>query len=575
MATRAVVTLEEIADANAARLQRLGIAADSLTVEASLIQMVSAVGDLATLSYRSPASLSLFEKEEVASVLGRLTVALSTVGHCLEVDVGSAALAYLEQSRPYPTAGSTPRDRSECQATHNSHPQQQQQQHPVVVLSPSSRDSFFTHLDALVGAPRATVEAARLLWVAPNDTGALEEMIPNGAETVVSFEQFPVYYSFVQARRPNSTPWLGVGGPHFDAHARAMAGPPITMQAPGYDPEAEAKLFSPTHFSQGLFSPRADAAPSELLRAKVRPPSALKATPLDQPFTTSSSAPGSAEAVRQSSSRSQSQMQPPPRPPMNEKEFELMVGYIRGGTVRGPQVADLGLTFCMMDGERVVELVQDGMQIMVTAANAGEFLRLLDEARRATPPPPPERIHRVDSIRRLQAMPTPPEAGANGFSPSHFSHGLFAPHTDKATFYVDYDASERTLPPFLKQKAQPNPHPQQQQQFRAPSEDAACGGGQRYGSAAGNGAEAQLRARRDSIYMSAVRACDWHTLSRIIDEVEASRRALSVYGVTFCVPGDGSRGLHEMYPGSAARVVERDEQAIFLAFARRSAPPLA
>lgn len=611
MSNHACITLQFIGEKNAERLRQLRVPTDSQTVGASLMCMVAALGELATLSCRDASSLSPFERSEAGFVLGRMTVALSTIGRCLDIDLGAAALMVLgegstdhlprsagdsadqePQRQPFKEDATAPL----VHELHHAGPPggalgpddtANESSPSSLVLSPASRDSFFTYLDRLAGDTKEAVEKADLRWVAPNEDGLLEELIPDGRRVSVPYSLFPTYFDMVQRRRRC---WRQVSSntapARFAAHPRPQPETLITMEVPGYDAANEARLFSPTHFSNDLFSPRAAAGPSELLQAEVKLPAAVASAPGRAAAVGAGlrgTVPAPYAASPQTSSQQPRNAGPPPtqlpRQPMDLREFDAIVDALRSGAVSGPTIAQLGLTFCFPRGDSVVELTPDGLQIMVTSANCAEFLRLLDEARRAPAAPATERIHRMDSVRRLQPMVAPSEGDTASFSPSHFHHGLFAPFDEKSTFYVDYDEAERTLPPFLKQRKiweqqQQQPQPQQQQPQQQPQAPPPPPPPPRAGP----------YTDLSAVYTSALRNNDLAALAHIVGEVRASASAVTTYGVTFAVPSslepnatlaEKASGVHELFPGSSKRFVKPGEQAVYLAFAQPYFPDAA
>ncbi|CAD2221361.1 hypothetical protein AGDE_03742 [Angomonas deanei] len=218
-------------------------------------------------------------------------------------------------------------------------------------------------------------------------------------------------------------------------------------------------------------------------------------------------------------------------------DFERNVSMLKRGDARGPQIAQLGLTFSYPEGEHIVDLIKDGSQIQVTQANVGEFLRLLDQ-REIGQRHPSERVHRSNSVRQVEVFNEHPNNNYNNFSPSHFSYGLFAPFEKKSTFMVDYENSDKTLPAFLRESSKP----QQQQKGLS--------------------------------YVDCIRYNDFVNLERIILSVKEDPNACESYGVTFCIPSklepqssaeEQRSGLRSLIGGSPLQPVKRDQQAIFLA----------
>ncbi|EPY19189.1 hypothetical protein STCU_09583 [Strigomonas culicis] len=416
-------SFEHIAEENRKLMSMLGIEPNEQTVEASLLQMMSSLGEFATLSYRNKKSISPFEKEEVEILIGKLTISLSMLAECFEISPGRAALRCIEDSKP--EASMAPQSQA---------PQQMQQRpspepikspsrepsppsHPEpVVLSPNSKSNFFTYVDQLNEYSKNNFDKVGLKWVAPNSEGRLEELLPSGAARTVTYDEFPEYLRRIQQYR-NA----------IDSSRRMpqmQEEPRIITHTVNYDPEKEAQMFSPSHFSGGLFSPM--AKPSDIMMTDVKPPSAFLS-----------------KSVPQSPQQQQQQKQRQPAP-QNEKRTALddilfKVKLLKQGNVRVDEIPLLNLTFSVPDKMgNIVNLVENGDKKRVTEANVFQFMNLMDTFLAQS--------NVSNPLRRVEVSERSAATEYNNFSPSHFNYGLSAPFEKKSAFYVDYNDSN-TLPP--------------------------------------------------------------------------------------------------------------------------------
>ncbi|GET89635.1 hypothetical protein, conserved [Leishmania tarentolae] len=543
------------------------------TVESSLMRMMTAMGELSTLAFTASSSMSPFEKDEVSLLIGKLSISVAMIAEAFHLNMGRSILQYLEEELRTPSlpqrgavsngcetkaresdgtsARAPPLDAQASVSDAHSSPSPPAvvERESSVVLSSTQTDDFFRYVDEIARLPREHFEKADLKWVAPLPNGTVEELIPNGRWIKVRFEDFPQYLAHISRYRqlrmsqPKSSPpsshSTGVASrqdfkdpvdKYSANHAAAVSVakssiPAILAQAPGYDPDRESTLYSPDHFAGDLFSPMARA--SDVQTMNVVPPAAVT--------TELSSGEGGLER------RSRLSVQHIGRP-YDVSSFHDKVNLLRRGAVPSTAIAQLGLTFSVPDGQRVVELVNDGMQVDVTASNVNEFLRLLDNY--PTEQAPSARVHRTNSVRKIDVGGIISDVPAT-FSPSHFAHGLFAPyHKPTSSVYVDYDNSERMLPRYLKEHQV-------------------------------NSADTR------GLYVSAGRSSDYATLERIVQEVKVNPSALMKYGVTFSVPSslepystpeERRSGLHALFPSSVLKQVQPEERLHFLSLVRQYYP---
>ncbi|KPA74047.1 hypothetical protein ABB37_09356 [Leptomonas pyrrhocoris] len=568
--------LEQLSEKYYEAIKRDSRGTAGATVEVSLMRMMAAMGELSALAFANASGISPFEREEVSRLIGKLSISVASIAEAFGLNVARSTLQYLDEEMSA-TPAVPPRNASGGQSSsppnndtplssaanapspqnpNNASTESSAQSGASVVLSPASNVRFFHFVDQLATAPRESFEEANLRWVAPAPNGAIEELIPNGRAITVEYDDFPRYRAQLaqyretrawQARAssasasPNpvnlsaNTAVVGGGGPSpfsvptGPAVASIPAALPAAVaQASGYDPARESDLYSPSHFSGGFFSPMARVAETGVVN--VYPPAAVMA---------SEAANGADADVRRRQALRQIGR------PYEVRDFNQKVRLLRSGVVQGTEIAKLGLTFSVPDGPQVIELIGDGMQVDVTAANAKAFLTLLDDFSSAQAPSPAQ-VHRTNSVRKINVGSIIPDVTPT-FSPSHFSHDLFAPYSKPTSaVYVDYDKSERILPPFLKEQSPP----------------------------------AEPKDTRN-VYLSAARCSDCATLERILREVKANPAAVSKYGVTFCVPSslepyssaeELHTGLHALFPSSALQPVTPEQQPQFLSLVRQYFP---
>ncbi|KAG5502047.1 hypothetical protein JKF63_04324 [Porcisia hertigi] len=543
------------------------------TVEASLMRMMAVMGEISCLAFTSSSEMSTFEKDEISVLVGKLSISVARIAEAFQLNVARSVLQYLEEElraaavsqRGVPGSDRTTKAPesegfpggvpSPAASTSIGHAQPPQPPPPVtdrelsVVLSPASIDAFFRHIDQLATSTPESFDKAGLKWVVPLPDGTLEELVPNGSRTKVRHEDFPHYLAHIARYRearasqsqsvppPSDTTGVegkqdsknptaaslpsGTGGASFATSSL----PPMLAQAPSYDPDREWVLYSPDHFSGNLFSPLARA--SDVQSMKVAPPAAMEAAVEN----------GGARYER----RNRSHVQHIGRP-YDVSSFHEKVNQLRRGLVPRAAIPQLGLTFSVPDGQRIVELINEGMQVDVTAANVGEFLRLLDNY--PTAQPPSCRVHRTNSVRKFDVGPIIADVPA-AFSPSHFSHGLFAPYQEPiSSVYVDCDNLDQILPHYLKEH------------HVSPTDTR-------------------------GLYVRAASSSDYATLERIVREVKMNPSALTKYGVTFGVPSsleplstpeERHSGLHALFPSSAFRPVQPEDLPYFLSLVRQYYP---
>ncbi|KPI88873.1 hypothetical protein ABL78_1990 [Leptomonas seymouri] len=539
------------------------------TVEMSLMRMMAAMGELSALAFTKASGISPFEREEVSKLIGKLSISVAAIAEAFDLNIALSAQQYLDEklattpaAPPRKTVTAPPSSQANSRASRSPcGVSDKASATPApdgssIVLSPASNMRFFNFVDQLAAAPREYFQEANLKWVAPAPNGALEELIPNGRAITVDYEDFPHYraklaqYREMRSRQSRARPVSASPKPaNASENAGTVAGgwpasypmptgpavasipstlPAVVAQAPGYDPARDSDLYSPSHFSGGLFSPMAHVSGAGVMN--VYPPAAVVA---------SEAANGADADARQRQALQQIGR------PYEVHDFNQKVNLLRSGLVQGAEIAKLGLTFSIPDGPRVVELISDGMQVDVTAANAKAFLNLLEKFPSAQAPSP-ARVHRTNSVRKIDVRSIIPDVPPT-FSPSHFSHDLFAPFAKPTSaVYVDYDKSERILPAFLRDQS----------------------------------SQAAARDMRN-LYLNAARCADCTTLERILQEVKANPAAVSKYGVTFCVPSslepystaeELHTGLHSLFPSSALQPVTPDQQPQFLSMARQYFP---
>jgi hypothetical protein len=594
------VTFDDIAALNRERMTALGIHPRVRTMEFSLMQLMSAVGELATLAYRSTA-LSQFEQEEVCGIVGNLAISVATLGESFRVNVGEAAMERLQSqmtrttsnanvaavpsnnnnsssnnynsSRPENVAtlngsGRSPSTRRPASSpmvveTPPGPPQRAASASPPSVnnlvdsyqiLSPTSRDSFFPNLDKIVHYPKEQFETLGLTWIVPRHDGKLVELIPNGYYVPVKYEQLSEYLARVRPFRQSPA---NVGAAVYPSPVARTPLPlphhATTVSSNNNTTDAVGSLFSPHHFDHGLFSPYVGPQDGPHLSAEEEPSlprsSAFSPTPYD--------------------------------------EFLETFAKIESGAIAGAKIGLLRLKFVVptLDG-RQVELVPGGSRMPVTDANAEEFVRLVQTrlsqkesavaggsapySAATKPQPSSDRARRTDSIKRLEvsnAAGYDLVADGSKFSPTHFERDMFAPFANRTQFVVDYDHAEDILPMALRQPS-PSPQPTQQPSsappqslFPAPHPKQA------------EPPRTRVESASTPSYTQYIANHGVSGFRSIIHEVERNHEALKRFGVTYCIPASltgvkGDDPIVDLFPDGRNTAVKPSEAHIFLGLAR-------
>lgn len=531
------ISLEEIATRQKECLAAQGISNKPRTAEIALLQLVAHVGELASVVHR-PTPLTHFERDEVGSVLASLILGVVTIGDVFGVNISESVVQCVNQQMTRvdfraQSGGAKESGERRCAPPHpqeetaagwtNDAPhavvQENDQKH--ILLSPASRRNFFPTLDVVTKFSREAFEDLSLTWTAPKVDGELVELIAGGKHKHLSFDDLPEYLKLVEHLRlehkilQDAPPALQ-NLPSSVAAASGASGVVVkhvdVPAPPGYNADQVKTLFSPTHFDHGLFSPHSVAKGFDV------------PYPTEEGDHSPAASPDTAWKA-----------------PTTQKEFFALVDDISQNKVAGDAIASLQLTFAMpIDQGRVIEFIPNGAQVPVTAANAQEFVRQAYESLRNHHQ---GKVRRTESIKRLQAAnPGPqydPSADKDKFSPTHFSHNIFAPYSERTKFYVDYDPSreEDCLPEALRA-----PKPSSVQEY------------QEY-----------LRTRGAEGFKG------------VVQQIERKPSDIKRFGVTWCVPRavqpsafpDGDDDLHDLLPNGRDLPVEEEFITVFLGMAHK------
>lgn len=505
-----------------ARLQREQAPSSSRTIEKTLMQSMTALGDLATYASQADKSRpqSCFEREEASRLVGGLLLSVLALGDALHVDVLESAYRRLSNGRahesPPPAGGGggpplqlTPKE----QLVSNVQPQ---------LESPTNVSQFFRMLHEVSRCPVEDFNKLGLRYVAPHN-GAVKELIPDGQNVVVTHDRLPHFLQLVEKLGKNELPEAATAHPPKPGQQEEFVTKHIEVSAPpGYNPDAVGKLFSPTHFTHGLFSPHS------------------KNTAFDVEYP----------AQRVQTSQSSASASPGPAAPNDPSDFQLLLKKLESGEVSGPHVGALRLTFCVPTSDgKVHELQPGGSSIPVTAANVSEFIRL------AKVNHPLGRVRRQDSIKTLElggAVNATKKEDRKKFSPTHGSKDLFAPIDDRRTFVVDYDCEADTLPVALRH-ANPAPH--------------ADGG-------------ALVHNLPTAVhYQDYIRHGGSAIFQKIAEQVEADPSLLSRLQVTWCTPASAAQnptdeelsdGIHDLIRDGRNTLVSLSQAKLFVETVKRS-----
>ena len=271
------------------------------------------------------------------------------------------------------------------------------------------------------------------------------------------------------------------------------------------DPEEVGKLFSPTHFDHNLFSPHSTNTNFEIAyggkgtteKTQILPPTlAGQRLPADTGSGSSNATHSTVWSVQPS----------PPVSPLspNTLKQDFWPMFKMATELSDSEFKDLELTYCVPIGDRMVELVPGGKEIVVPLKGRREFEQMAREAHqnytksekqrrqpgkveevkpkshfgysgnRPSPNPSPvipsERQSAFGrSVNSQQTSPvsqsssrprrgltrtltvTLPKQGwdpvkeTDLYSPTHFSHDLFSPHSNKKE--IEVEDSSPVLPP--------------------------------------------------------------------------------------------------------------------------------
>ena len=373
--------------------------------------------------------------------------------------------------------------------------------------------------------------------------------------------------------------WQGSGSPGGTTVVRT-----IPVHGPrSYDPGHEAALFSPTHFSKDLFSPHNSAMSFDVAYKvdQLSPTSreeiyASTYTPQSRPSNPEGYNPARAilppalqgghhapqqqystpqrdntggqgeRGSAQSASPPQQQYTPPQatghqghdHPQLGgtvsdeaAQEFYQRFNALENGQVPSSQASSLGLFFVMPYQGRWEELTQNGACTPVTPINVQVFIHLVKEKQKAG------RLRRTASTRTLAVQNLEsydPRGVATQFSPTHFTHNLFAPHTTNTTFDVDYEQAREVLPPSLQNSKLKG--------FTDPAQ------------------YVERITNREDTFVS------------ILDEIKNHPEAVRQYKVTYCVPMQDR--IVDLIPDGRHRMVAASDVPSFLNFVYHQKPYL-
>ena len=507
--------------ANLARLQRELVPAAGRSIEKILMRTMTAVGDLATFSYNDKQEMSTFEAEEASSIVGDLLLAVIGLADKLQIDAVEAASRRIEQQRSQRISGQQI-DLSPQPSQQQISPQQVTPKEQIVpqavyprLESPTNSDQFFRMLREAIRCAADDFNRLGLRYVAPQD-GVWKELIPDGQNVVVTHDRLPHFLQLIEKLGKHELPEAATAHPPVAAQHEDFVTKHIEVAAPpGYNPDVVAQMFSPTHFTHGLFSPHSKNMTFDVEYPAQKTPPAASASP-------------------------------GPTTPNDGSEFQLLLKRLELGEVSGPQIGALRLTFCVPAGEnKVHELTQGGSNIPVTAANVNEFVRL------ARANQPLGRVRRLDSIKTLElggAVNETKKEDRKKFSPTHGSKDLFAPIDDRRRFVVDYDCEGDTLPVALRQA----------QASSVPQVD---------GSPIAHNLPTAVH------YQDYLRHGGAALFKKIIEQVEVDPTTLSRLQVTWCTPAsvalsptdeELTDGIHDLIRDGRNVLVSASQQKVFL-----------
>mmetsp|Transcript_43690 Transcript_43690/g.50525 ORF Transcript_43690/g.50525 Transcript_43690/m.50525 type:complete len:642 (+) Transcript_43690:43-1968(+) len=453
-----------------------------------------------------------------------------------------------------------------------------------LLLSPVTRKNFFPQLDRAAQFSPEAFDRLGLTFTAPLPDGRVVELIPNGSNIRVTHDQLGTYMAACKPVReahdvlydappsirllPNAVASTTVA---VDSGVTESATPVVVkhvdVPAPaGYDAVAVGKLFSPTHFQHGLFSPHSNAtgfdipyqsATGDGSATKTQGASAGSSTP-----NPSLMSPGLAPMTSHVTSTQQLPSNSPSTSPSTD--FGKFLRSLEGGEVSPQQLASMRLRYVVpaADG-RVLELVPGGSNVPVTRANVEEYVRMAKERLAAT-----GSVRRTESIKRLEvnsAIAYNPAAEREKFSPTHFAHNMFAPHDVRTQFFVDYDHEEDCLPEALRHSG-----PTEAPEIPAtttPQQPGAVRSTQEQVPTAGTSPSSQ--------YLEYLTSRGVEGFRGVMEQVERSPQSLRTLGVTWCIPSSlaGRIGdedpIYDLILNGRSTPVETSHVRIFLDMVRK------
>lgn len=412
--------------------------------------LVSVVGELAAISTNFENSAA--DRESLAKVLGAISCCNIALHDCYKIGCAEAVATFLNDpaaraKNAHALTVQTPEHGGVTPEADNG------------LISPRTVSNFFPELDRYRFKSREDYRN-ELSWFVLSDNGEVIDLKPNGRNIPVMYDELQYYLTLADLHRtkplaPVVEPVGRVAPPPTVVNSESTPTQRFTktlqVNAPGYNGEQVAALFSPTHFDNGLFAP-------------LNTQTSLQVT-YEKPVHDSPPARGASNNSTSNLGNNSSQTRVGPAQAEVEK-FWTLIAKIESQEITPDAVSNYNLTFSVPTADgNTTELIAGGSKICVNRNNLQSFLNLVKEKMTC---PSNARVMRTGSIRPMAVTSVPynPIVDEGKFSPSHFSRDLFAPFTSNTAVNVDLN-NQDLVPTFLRNpvpQSYINPHPQQPQQ---------------------------------------------------------------------------------------------------------------
>eukprot|EP00756_Hemistasia_phaeocysticola_P031808 Hpha_TRINITY_DN16377_c2_g2::TRINITY_DN16377_c2_g2_i1::g.58110::m.58110 len=302
-------------------------------------------------------------------------------------------------------------------------------------LSPGTiRKDFWPMLDAMERfnmpeGDRVTErewDGMEVTWCVPLSDGTLVDLRQNGRDEPVAFHDKDKYVAAAKEAllQAGHTPPSGKSKPALS----------VNIKAHKQDEDREHALFSPTHFAHDLFAPHTTSS-------QVEKQATVESGRGHRPSLPTAIAPDHADNVPYNPVTKHVNPSEGPLSPRTLQEFGTMVwelGEVNkgGATLTKQEWEEMEIAWVVPVDGQMHELIPGGRDKMVKLEEKDRFCELAMEHLRKSGVPTPKagggRNRRLSQLAPVVAPKQDEEREHALFSPTHFSHDLFAPHTTSA-----------------------------------------------------------------------------------------------------------------------------------------------